>query len=128
LGVVLERPELQREALAAHDVVGVHAGDERRPGPFEPRLERLHEPALGPTQKLDAWIARGEDAGDLGRAIGGAVVDDDAAPARLRLARHAAERRPERPLGIAGGQEDIDAWRAQSSRSASASTASACPG
>ena len=99
--------------------VGVHLADELRAGRERVREAgqvRLPEAALGAApQHLDDAQLGADALGDLGRAVGGAVVDDeDAVVAGRRLREHvggAAQQPLDRGGLVVGGDDDPDGRR-----------------
>ena len=63
-----------------HDVVGVHARDERAAAAREPGVERRHEAARRRRDDHEARVGGGERARPGERVVARAVVDDDALP------------------------------------------------
>jgi len=113
----VERAELGGEALAVHDVVGVHARDHSAEAALEAGAERRDEALVRRGDDPEALVVRGKALGDGARAVLRAVVDHDALPTRERLARHAAEAGVERRPGVVCRQQDRDLRRAHRANS-----------
>ncbi len=104
--LLLDRRNLELEPLRQRDVVGVHAGDQRRP--------RLHPRALGGGHHTRRLLAQDAKAGvgarvrlqDRGRGVGRAVVDRDHLECRERLRRQRLQTLGEKGLLVPRRQKD----------------------
>jgi len=105
---IRERRELRAQPGAVHDVVGVHASDEGRAAAVEPDIQRLDEPPVGRRDDAEAGVPLREGTGAGERAVRGAVIDDDALPARLGLPLDAPQTDPDGRVRIEGRQQDRD--------------------
>ena len=104
----LERGELLPKPRAVHEVVGIHARDERRAAAIEPDIQRLDQSPVGRRDDPEAGVPLREGTGAGERAVRGAVVDDDALPARLELPLDAPQAGPDGRFRIEGRQQDRD--------------------
>ncbi len=94
------------EPCGQRDVVSVHAGDVRPRAASRPTFSAPARPSGS------AFRTHAADARPRGRralspgAVGRAVVDDDELEVALALAEHASDRLLDRPLGVAGSEDD----------------------
>ena len=104
----LQVPQLRRQPVAVHDVVGVHAGGERRGAVGEAGVQAGDQTGVMAAHDPEARIAVGEAPGDGAGGIGGPVVDDHTRPVPEALPLHALQCCAERRFGIEGRQQDGD--------------------
>ena len=89
-GIGPQRLGLRRQAVAVHQVVGVHAGNQGCTAPSQPGVQGRNNAAMGCADDLKARVLSGKVAGACQGVVVRAVIYDHAVPTSLALALQAA--------------------------------------
>ena len=106
LRVRLEVGDLALEPVGQHDVVGVHAGDQRRLRQRAAGVEGHGQATRLLSLHADSRITLRRVGQDARRRVGRAVVDDDQLEVAQRLRQRRVERLAEKPLTVAHRHHD----------------------
>ena len=99
---------LQFEPARHRDVVGVHAGDQRRARFGQSAVEGADESEPAVAQHADAAVGRREPVEDLRRRVGRRIVDRQQLEIRVRLREHAAHSGFHEALRVPDGHDHAD--------------------
>ena len=109
VGMAVEVRDLALEPVGQHDVVGIHACDERRLRERAARVEGHRQATRVLPLDADPWIPLRCLCEQLGRPVGRAVVDDDQLEVGERLRQRRVERLAEEALAVSHWHHDADA-------------------
>ena len=105
-GIGSQRVNLSCQAVAVHQVVGVHTGNEGRAAPLQPSVQGGNDAPVGRADDLETRVTGGEVAGAGKGVVQRAVIDDHAVPSRLDLALHTTQAGRQGLRGVPGRQQD----------------------
>ncbi len=112
LGVLIQVGELRRQALRMHQVVGVHAGDQRGAGLRNPQVQRGDQAHAAGLEQANPLVLLRRSPNDRRRVVGRAIVDRQQLEVAERLALDRLQAVGQRGGGVAERQNDRDRGRA----------------
>jgi hypothetical protein len=89
--ISFQHVSLQRQAMAMHDIIRIHAGNEGAPTIGPAGVERCDQPLRERLDEAKARVARCEPAGVICRLIPRTVIDDHTLPIGFTLALYTAQ-------------------------------------